>query len=53
MEQKHKDRTVYSQFGSDEEYMEMLEASIEKSEIGFLIADAEGKVINSTFPPGN
>jgi len=45
MEQKHKDRTVYSQFGSDEEYMEMLEASIEKSEIGFLIADAEGKVI--------
>lgn len=40
-----KDRTLYADFESDEEYLEMLEAAIEKTEIGFLIADADGKVI--------
>lgn len=35
----------YNSFDTNEDYYEMLEAAIEKSEVGFLIADAEGKVI--------
>lgn len=45
MKREHNDKTIYNEFESDEEYLEMLEASIEKSEIGLLIADAQGKVI--------
>lgn len=45
MKKRYEDRTLYSAFSSDEEYLELLEAAIEKSEIGFLIADAEGRVI--------
>lgn len=40
-----KDRTVYQAFESEDDYIEMLEACIEQSEIGFLIADATGNVI--------
>lgn len=39
------DHTLYNSFNSDKEYFEMLEAAIERSEIGFLIADAEGIVV--------
>lgn len=35
----------YDSFRSDEEYIEMLETTTEKSEIGFLIANADGKAI--------
>jgi hypothetical protein len=37
MEQKHKTKQVLQSNRSDEEYMEMLEAFIEKSEIDFLL----------------
>lgn len=45
MKKLYEDRTMYDDFKSDQEYVEMLEASIEKAQTGFLIADAEGKVI--------
>lgn len=37
--------TSHDSFNSKEEYLEMLEAAIDESEIGYLIADAAGKVI--------
>lgn len=45
MKKRYIDHTLYDSFNSCDEYIEMLEAAIEESEIGFLIADAEGKVI--------
>lgn len=45
MKKKYGDRTIYEAFSTDGEYLEMLESCMEMSEIGFLIADAEGKVI--------
>lgn len=45
MKRKYPDRTEYDSFDSEEEYYELLEAAIEESEIGYLIADADCNVI--------
>ncbi len=45
MKRRNTEYTFYDSFNSDDEYLEMLEAAIEASEIGYLISDAEGKVI--------
>lgn len=45
MKKKYPQTTLYSSFDTEKEYVEMLEAAIEKSGIGCLIADASGKVI--------
>lgn len=45
MKRRYPQTTLYNSFDTEEEYLEMLEAAIENSEIGCLIADASGKVV--------
>ena len=40
-------KTVSEGFSTTDEYLEMLEAAIESSEIGYLIADSDCNVIKS------
>lgn len=45
MNKRRNDYTSHDFFCSKDDYLEMLEAAVEESEIGYLIADAEGRVI--------
>jgi len=45
MNTSNNEYTSHDSFNAKEDYLEMLEAAIEESEIGYLIADAKGKVI--------